>query len=463
MLVEVVKILIAVCFGCLFVFSFKKASGSLSLDRLNINGVIFYYALLLAFIGGNLIFLGFRDNYYLENWLDEACVNKAFFIMSWALIALPLTIAFVNKLTVGKYSEFYKKYQKKEVILTAKSSNTIFTFTVILAVISTAALVYTFYCIGYIPQWQLLKGNIGILSQRENIKRYFTGNQYIRNLAALTLMPTLSYMAYICCKVKKEPKWKYLFWYLFFCSVLCKTHDFEKAPILTYLSYFYLIDILLGKKLRLKRVCIFAFAASAYILFAYIVLLGHDGSILTLSGGPLGRIFISQIVGLFLHVQTFPSKSAFLNGASFSKTLAWIFGGEHGIRSGRVVMTAFNPSGVRAGTAGVINTLFVAEAYANFDIVGVIVAPICVGLIIALVSNFILKQKKDPLYLTLYIACANWFVSSLTGGFTDYFFNPFIIILIAVFVYIKAVLNRGIITFSLRGGCHSGRYGSFIA
>ena len=55
-----------------------------------------------------------------------------------------------------------------------------------------------------------------------------------------------------------------------------------------------------------------------------------------------------------------------------------IFGMEQQ-RSARVIMEYLNPEGVVSETTGVMNSLYMAEAYANFGNLGLLLSPIIVG------------------------------------------------------------------------------------
>lgn len=86
-------------------------------------------------------------------------------------------------------------------------------------------------------------------------------------------------------------------------------------------------------------------------------------------------------------------------------------------------METFNPKAVAEGTAGVMNTIFIGEAYANFGTFGIIIAPILFGVIMASVSNILLKVKKRPETVLLYLWISNLFTGQVEGGFIDIFYN----------------------------------------
>jgi hypothetical protein len=124
--------------------------------------------------------------------------------------------------------------------------------------------------------------------------------------------------------------------------------------------------------------------------------------------------------GLALTFDVFPEIHPFLKGASFPDWFVGLFGMES-VRSARILMQEVNPTGVRNGTAGVINSLFVAEAYANFGLAGLILAPIYVGIFIYFIHrslNFGSRTPEQIAFLTYFI-----FSLPILGGIVGFIWN----------------------------------------
>ena len=442
-----VKIVIIFISSIILIKTYIKASGSLSLNRLNLNSILFYYSLFYFMIGGSIIFLGFNDHYLIEKVKDEYII-RTYFIMLYALIALPVTIIFVNRImNIKKYDIFFKNYIDKKIVID-NNTNKMFILLTLLSIVSGLAIFYMFFKIGYISLFEILRGDFDLITNRVAISNQFSGNEYVRNILALGMTPYLSYIVYIYSRTSKRKKWKILFVILLFLSILCKTYNFEKSPIIIYLLFFLLIEIILGNKINMQKILKYIFLSICIILVMYYKVSGYIGPLLSLSEGPISRIFITQVSTLFLHIQTFPEYCNYLYGESFPSILAWIFSAnEYGVRSGKIVMQLYNNIGIENGTAGVMNTLYIGEAYANFGIVGVLIAPIIIGLIIAVISNSILRQKKDPINVGLYIIVTNIYTTAFTGGFVDYIYNSIGFIIIIILLIIKIFINNGKIKF----------------
>lgn len=442
------KILIIVLLICIFTFLFKNACGNLSLRKLNIISLSYYYLLFFAVIGGCIIFLGFKQH-YLIYYMKDATINTAFWILFITSLELPLFITFFNKLQkINNFNEFYNDYIDREYVIDAHTENNLFYYTRILTIVCTLSLAYTFYCIGYVPIIELMKGKFYLLSDRIIISRKFTGNIYIRNILALGLTPIISYLSYIYYKLTHENRWKWLFIYLLILSIMAKTYDFSKAPVILYLIYFYFIEVLLGNanlNVKLGRYLILAFAV---VIVMYYGLLGYTGRLLNLSSGPLSRLVITYISGYFLSIQTFPSMHPFLKGASFPTAFAQLFGiNEGGIRSGRILMMTYLSKSVRNGTGDVMNSLYVGEAYANFGIAGAIISPIVIAFCLSVIPNIILRLRKTPLNVTLYVLFTFTYVNGLMGGFVDFIYNVQLVAVMIIITFGTFIAQKGRVYF----------------
>lgn len=441
-----------IAMGVLFLsaYLFRKAAGTLSIKKLNIINFIFYDLLIFTFIGAFLILMGFRDHYLVMKIKRDVTIIKTCLIIGYIMIALPLAILIYNRLFVGRSIGLKLNAFIDDDVAYARGEFTILQITALLVLLGTLGTIYVFSVIGTIPLFNMLtgSGNMGII--RQQATRSFAGSQYIRNLLVLTITPLLSYLSYIYMRVstKYRKVWRYLFIYTFILSILIKTYNLEKAPVIYYLFYFFIIEIVLGSKKVMKLFWRIFLVGTVVIVGLYYLFLGYTGSLFTVSSGPLGRIFMTQVATLFLHVQTFPDHIDYLRGASFPTALATLIGSPRSwVRSGGLVMGLYNSAGVRAGTAGVMNALFVGEAYANWGMTGVFVSPFVVALPFSLAFALLLRNRKTPASITFYLAMFISFTNSLQGGFIDYIYNASIIVVGILFLGLDLIGNGGKLVF----------------
>lgn len=432
------KLVIAVIVLSLTTFLFKKAAGTLDFMKLNMISAIYYYILGFNLIGGTLIYLGMREHYMIRNIRKESIINATYYILAYTIIMFPAVLLFMKNLISKSFVKRMEQYRERRVSYDKNSVGTQLAVS-LLILLCLCAIIYVTATIGYIPVIEAFKENadVNVLAQASN--RNFHGNVYIKNIIMIWMPPYLSYYAYIKMRSTGLKSWKRIFAVLFAMSVFVVTYDLSKAPIINYFLGLYLIDVMIGKIKNRKRFLIFVLLGAAIILMYYVIMLDAKHSILSIYTGPAGRIIFSQIATLFLHVQLFPAYHPYLCGASFVRWFQFVFPAASGMRSGRVVMAAFNPEGIEENTAGVMNTIFVGEAYANFGMAGVIVAPIIFGVVIGIAAYMLPKLKKTPVTVLLYVEMTLMFITIVEGGFVDIFYNAIFIIAIGLALLLELV------------------------
>ncbi|MEM4282836.1 MAG: hypothetical protein QXN89_04160 [Candidatus Woesearchaeota archaeon] len=420
---------------------FQIASGSMSLRRLNIVSWVFYFGLILqSFIGINLAFV-FGVEHYLISRVAEEHLILSYWSIAYTLIALPIAMILTQKFVWGgrvrtKLLAYFATPLRP---LQSPKDSALLTFWGGMSLIALAATLYVYSVVGQAPFVALFSSNISgfeFAQLRIEAGREFSGNQYIRNLFSVLLAPFVSYVAFAYSLLyPHNRKIKLWFFMTFATAVLAVTSDGQKLPILNYLlALFFIRGFIRGGFTPLKIIFI-ATLTAILISILYIVTTGHLD--IGLAQGPIGRILMTAVAGVPLHFMIFPSLHPFLQGASFPGWLAGaLFGVEH-VRSARVIMELINPAAVESGTAGVINTLFIAEAWANFGWAGLIAAPFIVGFVIQTIYNALLTLPKTPVF----VAAMGFFMVNtviVVGGFVDFIWNVawmmiFLWILLSIF------------------------------
>lgn len=422
----------------IFIFSvylFNKCCNIIDITRVNIISLLFYSITVQCFLGASLIFMGYDRHYLIRLVTQPTTILKTFLIVSYVLVSIPLFMYIMNRLLKQDTRMLYSSYLKSNVVI--DNNREAFIILSLLTLLCVAACSYVFMKIGRIPFFDFFmhKGNEFFSIERINIKFKFSGNQYIRNLLGLVLTPFISYCNYVYAKSTKEKKWIFLFLISFLFSIFIVTYDYEKAPILYYLGGFFLIEIILKDGIKVKKLISFTALVVIMIVLMYKVLSPAKGpaSSFSIYTGPFGRIVYTQVAALFLHIDAFPLYVPFLNGASFPQWIVnIILPGTKYIRSGRYVMQLFNPVGVEKGIAGVMSTLFVGEAYANFSILGVILSTLYVALLLNTIFTFFIRSKKNPINVALFITLTISMLKTIQGGFVDFIYNPSVIFTIGV-------------------------------
>ncbi|WP_416729650.1 O-antigen polymerase [Fictibacillus sp. JL2B1089] len=415
---------------------FKKAGGSLSILRPNLLSLVFYYSLFVSSFIGSLLIVTKTDQFYMMHKVpNDEYRLIGFILVCLVMVFLPLTVFVLQKLLGFNATKEFNQYFAKPVVLPFTKEKT--EFYVLFAGLSTICLLavaYTMLKLNAIPLLELIKGSNNAAQLRIEASRGFQGNVLIRNIFAIALTPILSIIAFIFAHKTREIKWVVLTVLLIGASFVITTYDLSKSPVFFYMLSMILTAIYIGfVRLSYKRILLIGIAGFVLLFGMYAALGANPSSFLSYNSGPIGRMFLSQIAPFYMHLQLFGNGFPFLEGSSFPGIINQMFDQVHA-RSGRVAMGYFYPEKVEAGTAGVLNTLFIGEAYANYSYPGVIMSILYMGMFLAIIYMIFLRLPKNPVFLGMFIYFTINIPRSVVGGFFDFIFNP-LWIMISVFVF----------------------------
>ncbi|SDD94567.1 oligosaccharide repeat unit polymerase [Riemerella columbipharyngis] len=423
-------------------FLFKKASGSLSLTKLNMISWIFYYNIIMQSFIAAILVVNKWDNHYLISRItrDDTRFNGWIAVM-YTSMALPIGMILMNKILSANPKNLLDKYQKSSLVpLVSKYDSYIKYPLFLLSSLSIIAVLYTFANLREIPILKAFSGASAydLAVYRELASRRFQGNEIFRNIFAISLTPLLCfiYCAYYRCTKKKIDL--HMFYIMFIFTFLILTYDLEKSPIINFLIGFVFFKVLVDRDLSKKMLYIYGAGVFIILVFMYVLVM-QSGDIYSLfsnyNAGILGRIFLTQSAGTYLMFDIFPRVHDFIGFNSVSSFIASLSGDEVSDRAARIVMSYIRHGNLEG--AGVVNSLFVGEAWANFGWTGVLLSPLYVGAVVQFLYIKLLKSKKTPLFLGVLVYFS--YKSSITGGFNDYIYNVgyFILFIMIAFVYIS--------------------------
>lgn len=422
-------------------FLFRAASGSMALNQLNMISYIFYKSLFLESFIGSLLIVYQLDNHYVINTISNPNVRiYGWMCVLYTMIALPTGILIANKLLAKKTIKHQFRHYMAKPLTTHFSFQDSYIRIILygLTLISFLSILYTFYQIRSFPIAELIYGDLSRSSAaqlRQETTRNFSGIVYIRNIFGLLITPILSYITYCYWKITNKTFDCLWFFLSILQSIIILAYNLEKSPLAFFVLSFIFLQVFVKKKVSYKLLITFTISVFLILITMYIAILGTDFSdvsvlLFNYNIGITGRIILSQIAGLFMAFDYFPNIHPFIGLASMSKLISSLLGIQYVDRFGRIAMTLFNPSAVASGTAGTMPSLFVAEAWANFGIIGVILSPLWVGFLIGIVYMLFLNSKKSPVFLGLFVYFSyKW---PVTLGFNDFIYNGGIIATILI-------------------------------
>lgn len=417
-------------------YLFSKAAGTLSVRKLNLISYTYYLFVLQTYIGTSLVFLGDRGHYTLKYILSEASITKTFYYVLIMAILFPLVIILVYKILKVDMNRIYDTYLSRPTDV--ENERAVFYIVFVIAGICVILMMLLFIKIGYIPLLKIFfaDANFNYKTERIKVAEITIINQYVKNILVLSLIPVCSYISFVYAYSTKKLRWIGLFLVLFICSIFTKTYNFAKTPVIFYIFTFVILHIILNNGIK-RRYFYSIIVGLAVIVFLLYKVMGFalEFSIYT---GPIGRVLFTQAGTLIYHFDFFPQSFPFLQGRSFANTILKVIGSNMtSVRSAKIIMSFYGSRSVYDGIAGVMNALFIGEAYANFGAIGVIASIIYLALLFGLILwLFTSKFKKTALNVAFLGILTSELANTTQGGFFDFLYNANMIVIVIMFIFI---------------------------
>ncbi|MCD7034466.1 oligosaccharide repeat unit polymerase [Metabacillus sp. GX 13764] len=443
-------------------YLFKKASGSMSLLTPNLISLTFYYSLLISsFIGSLLVAMNIDDHYMIKLLSDDVYRYMGFFFLCFIMLFMPLSMLLVGKLFGFQAEHEFKAYLEAPVYK-EESSKLLFYLYVFFTFLAVAAIGYTILKVKSVPLLEMLKGADNLSELRITASKDFGGSTIIRNIFGIALAPLLSMITFVHFYQKKEYKWFFLFAITTCGALFMQVYDLAKAPIFFYMIMVILLLIYLRIiRLTWLRLGVLLGGAVVLLVVMYIFIMGvtDPSQFLSYNKGPVGRMLLSQIAPFYLHLDLFTNRVDLLGGRSLPSSIIGLYDMDQ-VRSAKLAMEAFFPAKVEAGTAGVLNTLYAAEAYANFGYAGLLIGTMYVGIYIQVVYMIFVRLPKTPLFLSLFVFFTVNIPRVIIGGFADFLWNPQWIAVLVILVGPYILLQLYKVVQKARVHAKEGRLGN---
>ena len=432
----------------LFVAMFiKKMTGSFSLFKIEPVIYVFLFEFFVScWIGSSIFYAGYGTTYY-SYWITS---NPSTQKLVWVTVLYASFTVFFIMMSMNYFTNnsIYKLTQRNQCVPKIQNDNN--TYCIVVILLFLCFLYYLLYAsnIGYIPIVELFTANTFELAEHRYLDKFeFTGNSIIRNIFMFVLPVILSYVCFIGIHGDKRYKWWFAFILSFIVVLLCTTSRYEKGIFIKYLLGFILLPknyknntlnqyygLNNKKRMPLGIILIFIFS----MFYSALVMQGDISLNSMLENSIHNRLIYSQIAGLYRHYDLFPTQIPFLHFMYYPSFIASIFG-ELSIRSSRIVMQASSSNEF----AGHMNSIFLAEAYANGGWTAVFLSPFVVGVSI-FVSFWIFYKMKDT---AINRACFIYWCLQIpiTGGFLDFLYCPTYIIIIIIAIIMNKIIDNVII------------------
>lgn len=403
----IISILIFIC----SYFFFKKASGTMALTKINMVSYTFYILFFATFIGSILVLYNIDNQWHLDKISSEDVRLYGWGGVLYTMIMTPIGMLIASKVfKVKSMGALFSKYTKTPLrAFFSFNDDCIRHSLYISSFLSLLALLYTVSQVSDIPVFNVGRGiDAGTLAMQRGSAR-LTGHKLLTDLVEtqVGIGYIITYAAYIYWKMEK--KYKDLIWFL--CTLpitifmLC--YNITKAPVIYFLLGFLFISVIIRGSVSIKQIIttgliIIAAVMAMYIFYRDVDYKGVFGILNVFYDIVYGRIFTGQLVSYYYCLNIFPDIYPHIGLGSTGMMLHRLLGLEYIKDYGILVMEYYDPIGVQQGIAGHATTFFMGEAWANFGLLGMIIAPLYVGFFIQTFYVFFLKVKKTPIYIAVY-------------------------------------------------------------
>ncbi|MBA4367330.1 MAG: hypothetical protein C0403_06785 [Desulfobacterium sp.] len=289
----------------------------------------------------------------------------------------------------------------------------------------------------------------GGVVEAQIIRRNFSfgfDNKLLKSLFNSGTFAFLNLIAFIMALQTHRLKWWMLFIAQFSVMVFLSILSGTIGHILFYLISLAFCRSMVGGKFIKPHELILGclLLPGLFILFK-----GATGSLVDVLINSVFSRVLSHLLGTYYSLQIFPGLHDFLWFSSSGRWINEVLTGTSYESYGIILMHFYDPAGVAAGHAGHLTSIFLAEAWANFGIFGIIVAPLWVGLSVQLVNRFFIGRTKSVTSVALYAYLATTFgyASDFVGfyypfGTILFILGTFIILFLPKLLMTRIVMNK---------------------
>ena len=451
-MVEILILLLSMLILVSSAYLYRIASGE-AIWRLNMLNYSFYILWVFSFIASIVIvldvpFLGFDPQEISHIYGDFNNRLHVWGMVMWMFIGIPLGAIAVNI----SFSRSSGISRKMEIFRSSRfdigwnyTDRSLYRIVFIASVLLVLLFIITMP--KETPLFHVLGG--GGVVEAQIIRRNFSfgfENALLKSLFNTGTLMLLSLIAFIMSLRTGHLKW----WILFVAQFLVMAFLSILSGIIGHIL-FYLVSLAFcrtmigGRFLKLYEFILGCLLVPGlFFLFK-----GAAGSLWDILTNTVFFRFLSHLVGTYYSLQVFPSLHDFLWFSSSGHWINEVLTGTSSESYGIIMMNFYDPAGVAAGHAGHLTSIFLAEAWANFGIFGIIIAPLWVGSFVQLVNRFFVKRTKSVISVALYTYLATTFgySSDFVGfyypaGTILFILGAFIILFLPKLLMTRIVMNK---------------------
>lgn len=408
----------------------------ISLRRFSIPSLFIIFYLLYSYIGIFILYFGWNSYVVSLGVVDKTVVFKLFIYSSTALIMIICGFIYAHRVL-----QCTANVNRCRVVARSNVRQRIFMFCLFL--LCTLVLLAYLQQIQTIAIFSIFNGN----SKEAYLIRSQMGNDFAGKYwryefffhFLLNYCVVYFFADYL---IMRNRVAFLLFLVMFLVASFTAIMAIEKGPFVNLLLLLYLAYVIYTGGKYWQSASKYVFIATMSILVIFYLNFMNAPDIVTALNEIVTRIFTGQISPAYFYIDWFPRHMEFLFGRSFPNPGGLLPFQPFPLTT--MMSTIIFPEHFLKGVIGSAPTVFWAEMYANFGIVGVIFSSFLVGVWLVVISHFLSRYPLTPITIaTISILAMHY--RTLTGtSFSNYIFDVKLFIIVAI-TFMVLSLKKGAI------------------
>ncbi|UUM28125.1 hypothetical protein NQU59_03020 [Acinetobacter colistiniresistens] len=218
-------------------------------------------------------------------------------------------------------------------------------------------------------------------------------------------------------------------------AIIILGYSTEKAPLLyLILSVFFLKNNFKDYNLSFGR--LIPIGGGLFFILFMMFLLFYNNELSEVLELLSGRLFIAQIAGSYLSVEYYGAVQSFKYFDAVLFRLDGLLGNIPTMQTSEELVKYYYPDLYSNNLWKNVNSFIIQGAWANFGVLGVIVAPIWCAAIIYFCCVYIYKRAKTASNLAIYSYSAIFMVS-LSTNFNNFIYSSGFILTLLIWMFLK--------------------------
>ena len=392
-----------------------------------------YQCVFLVVPGAIVILMGVRTDLALQP-VSENTIYLTSYLVAWCVFAFPATIVILDLIFKQKIYKLIVSYKKKECVHRNNSSVTRRNI-IIISFINTVLLLLFLIILPVIPIFHIGAGSEFIMNSR--IQSAFDLPSWVYGFRRILIYFLPIFFLYVIAlkNIMFVPKW--ILYLNGLNAVIILGYSTEKAPLLyLIIAVFFLknnfnnYNLSFGKLIPIGF-CIFGIL---FLMFAFF----YDNEINDALSLLMGRLFVAQVAGSYLSVEYYGSIAPFKYFDAILFRIDALLGNVPTMQTSEELVWYYYRELYDGNLWKNVNSFIIQGSWANFGLLGVILAPIWCASVIYFCCTYLFKREKTASNLAIYSYSAIFMVS-LSTNFNNFIYSSGFILTILIWFFLRKI------------------------